>query len=117
MKDYLHEDDLFLVESYFYNEHHLLPCTFRFVKKDYTMIWIEASIDFVTTHVGEKEREIVLKMKVFEDRPSKKSRLHKRGRRSGRSLQAAGKRGIRSHDRRLAKPSVHQRSRGNSLRK
>ncbi len=73
MKDYLHEDDLFLVESYFYNEHHLLPCTFRFVKKDYTMIWIEASIDFVTTHVGEKEREIVLKMKVFEDRPSKKS--------------------------------------------
>lgn len=37
------------------------------------MIWIEASIDFVTTHVGEKEREIVLKMKVFEDRPSKKS--------------------------------------------
>ncbi|WP_408581364.1 PAS domain-containing protein [Bacillus licheniformis] len=73
LKDYLHEDDLFLVESYFYNEHHLLPCTFRFVKKDYTMIWIEASIDFVTTHVGEKEREIVLKMKVFEDRPSKKS--------------------------------------------
>lgn len=42
-------------------------------EKDYTMIWIEASIDFVTTHVGEKEREIVLKMKVFEDRPSKKS--------------------------------------------
>ncbi|MEC1441136.1 PAS domain-containing protein [Bacillus sonorensis] len=73
LKDYLHEDDLFLVESYFYNEHHLLPCTFRFLKKDYTMIWIEASIDFVTTHVGEKEREIVLKMKVFEDRPSKKN--------------------------------------------
>ncbi|MFT0802362.1 PAS domain-containing protein [Bacillus swezeyi] len=73
LKDYLHEDDLFLVESYFYNEHHLLPCTFRFVKKDYTMIWIEASIDFVTTHVGEKEREIVLKMRVFEDRPSKKN--------------------------------------------
>ncbi|MDA1475756.1 PAS domain-containing protein [Bacillus changyiensis] len=74
LKDYLHKDDLFLVESYFYNEHHLLPYTFRFVKKDYTLIWIEAAIDFVTTHVGEKEREIVLKMKVFEDRPSTKKK-------------------------------------------
>lgn len=33
LKTFLHEEDQFLVESYFYNEHHLMPCTFRFIKK------------------------------------------------------------------------------------
>ncbi len=33
LKTFLHEEDQFLVESYFYNEHHLMPCTFRLIKK------------------------------------------------------------------------------------
>ncbi|MED4798614.1 PAS domain-containing protein [Bacillus atrophaeus] len=67
MKEFLHEEDQFLVESYFYNEHHLMPCTFRLIKKDHTIVWIEAGVEIVTTQVEGNGREIILKMKVLEE--------------------------------------------------
>lgn len=33
LKDYLHEDDLFLVESYFYNEHHFFAVHLQICEK------------------------------------------------------------------------------------
>ncbi|MCI3194546.1 PAS domain-containing protein [Bacillus sp. HU-1818] len=67
MKEFLHEEDQFLVESYFYNEHHLMPCTFRLIKKDHTIVWLEAGVEIVTTQVEGNGREIILKMKVLEE--------------------------------------------------
>lgn len=67
LKTFLHEEDQFLVESYFYNEHHLMPCTFRFIKKDHTIVWVEAAVEIVTTRAERTEREIILKMKVLEE--------------------------------------------------
>ncbi|MGE0909796.1 PAS domain-containing protein [Bacillus atrophaeus] len=67
MKEFLHEEDQFLVESYFYNEHHLMPCTFRLIKKNHTIGWIEAGVEIVTTQVEGNGREIILKMKVLEE--------------------------------------------------
>ncbi|MRX53357.1 PAS domain-containing sensor histidine kinase [Bacillus sp. HMSC76G11] len=66
MKDYVHKDDLFLVESYFYNEHHLHPCTFRFLMKNGTFIWLEATVDFIKTTSAKKENQIVLKIKLLK---------------------------------------------------
>ncbi|MEC1626233.1 sporulation kinase KinA [Bacillus mojavensis] len=67
LKTFLHEEDQFLVESYFYNEHHLMPCTFRFIKKDHTIVWVEAAVEIVTTRAERTEREIILKMKILEE--------------------------------------------------
>nr|WP_203290067.1 PAS domain-containing protein [Metabacillus sp. cB07] len=63
LKEYVHKDDLFLVESYFYNEHHLHPCTFRFMLKNETYIWLEADIDFIRAAAAE-ENQIILKLKI-----------------------------------------------------
>ncbi|MGP1907198.1 PAS domain S-box protein [Metabacillus sp. JX24] len=63
LKEYVHKDDLFLVESYFYNEHHLHPCTFRFMLKNETYLWLEADIDFIRTAAAE-ENQIILKLKI-----------------------------------------------------
>lgn len=65
VKDYLHKDDLFLVESYFYNDHHLYPCTFRFLKKNGTFIWLEATSDFIKPTSLTKENQIIIKIKIL----------------------------------------------------
>ncbi|KXZ14743.1 PAS domain-containing sensor histidine kinase [Bacillus nakamurai] len=67
LKTFLHEEDQFLVESYFYNEHHLMPCTFRLIKKDHTIVWLEAGVEIVTPQMEGTEREIILKIKVLEE--------------------------------------------------
>nr|WP_251034506.1 PAS domain-containing protein [Pseudomonas sp. ISL-88] len=68
LKTFLHEEDQFLVESYFYNEHHLMPCTFRLIKKDHTIVWLEAGVEIVTPQMEGTEREIILKIKVLEEK-------------------------------------------------
>ncbi|USK35421.1 PAS domain S-box protein [Bacillus sp. F19] len=65
LKDYVHKDDLFLVESYFYNEHHLHPCTFRFLLKNGAFIWLEATVDFIKSTSG-KENQIILKIRLLK---------------------------------------------------
>ncbi|MCM3441747.1 PAS domain S-box protein [Metabacillus halosaccharovorans] len=65
MKEFLHIEDLFLVESYFYNEHHLHPCSFRFFTKSGKYIWFEADLDFIRSSVKDVEQEIILKMRLL----------------------------------------------------
>lgn len=65
MKEFLHIEDLFLVESYFYNEHHLHPCSFRFFSKSGKYVWFEADLDFIRSSVKDVEQEIILKMRVL----------------------------------------------------
>ncbi|MDQ0229511.1 PAS domain S-box protein [Metabacillus malikii] len=66
IKDFIHNEDVFLLESYFFNEHHIYPCTFRFLTEDGQYIWLEASLDFIRSTVGKHEQEIVLKMKALD---------------------------------------------------
>ncbi|MBU7591880.1 PAS domain S-box protein [Metabacillus halosaccharovorans] len=65
MKEFLHIEDLFLVESYFFNEHHLHPCSFRFFTKLGKYVWFEADLDFIRSSVKDVEQEIILKMKLL----------------------------------------------------
>jgi two-component system sporulation sensor kinase A len=66
MKDFIHNEDLFLIESYFFNEHHLNPCTFRFLHEDGRYIWFEATVDFIRSNVSKHGQEIVLKMRALK---------------------------------------------------
>jgi two-component system sporulation sensor kinase A len=66
MEDYLHKEDQYVIERFFYNEHHFMPCTFRFIKKDDSPIQVEASIDFITKSFHTNDREIILKMKIAD---------------------------------------------------
>lgn len=66
LKEFIHSEDLFLIESYFYNEHHLYPCTFRFLNKNGQYIWFEASVDFIYSNVKKNGQEIILKMRALE---------------------------------------------------
>ncbi|ALC80877.1 MULTISPECIES: PAS domain-containing protein [Bacillus] len=65
MKNYLHKEDQFLIDRFFYNEHRLMPCTFRFIMNDYSHVHIEAAIDFITNEISMNEREIILKMRTI----------------------------------------------------
>jgi len=65
MKEFLHIEDLFLVESYFFNEHHLHPCSFRFFTKLGKYVWFEADLDFIRSNVQDVEQEIILKMRLL----------------------------------------------------
>ena len=47
LKEFIHIEDLFLLESYFYNEHHLHPCSFRFFTKSGRYVWFEANMDVI----------------------------------------------------------------------
>lgn len=78
IKEFIHSEDLFLIESYFYNEHHLHPSTFRFLNGMGRYIWFEATVDFIQSTVMKKEKEIVLKMSTlntisaFDEQPSER---------------------------------------------
>ncbi|MFA1780608.1 PAS domain-containing protein [Bacillus velezensis] len=76
LKTFLHEEDQFLVESYFYNEHHLMPCTFRLIKKDHTIVWLEAGVEIVTPQMEGTDREIILKIKVLEEKTSRRPYMY-----------------------------------------
>ncbi|MBW7976304.1 PAS domain-containing protein [Bacillus velezensis] len=76
LKTFLHEEDQFLVESYFYNEHHLMPCTFRLIKKDHTIVWLEAGVEIVTPQMEGTDREIILKIKVLEEKTPRRPYMY-----------------------------------------
>ncbi|MFS0654331.1 PAS domain-containing protein [Bacillus sp. 179-C3.3 HS] len=71
LKDFVHTEDQFLLESYFYNQHMLEICHFRLMRSDLTAVWIEASIDFVACDESDHAlgREIILKMRVLDSDP------------------------------------------------
>ncbi|MCY7726351.1 PAS domain-containing protein [Bacillus safensis] len=73
LKDFVHTEDQFLVESYFYNQHMLEVCHFRLLRSDLTAVWVEASIDFVACDGLDNEvsREMILKMRVLDTKPQK----------------------------------------------
>ncbi|MGM7720119.1 PAS domain S-box protein [Metabacillus sp. Hm71] len=66
MKDFIHSEDLFLIESYFFNEHHLHPCTFRFMHKKGSYVWFQATVDFIRSTVSKQGQDIVLKIRVLD---------------------------------------------------
>lgn len=66
IKDFIHNEDLFLIESYFFNEHHLHPCTFRFLHDEGKYLWFQASIDFIRNTLTKNNQEIVLKMRALD---------------------------------------------------
>lgn len=70
MKEFIHIEDLFLVESYFFNEHHLHPCSFRFFTKSGRYVWFEADLDFIRSNVKKTEQEIILKMRLLTKVPT-----------------------------------------------
>lgn len=76
LKTFLHEEDQFLVESYFYNEHHLMPCTFRLIKKDHTIVWLEAGVEIITPQMEGTDREIILKIKVLEEKTPRRPYMY-----------------------------------------
>ncbi|ASF28605.1 MULTISPECIES: PAS domain-containing protein [Bacillus amyloliquefaciens group] len=92
LKTFLHEEDQFLVESYFYNEHHLMPCTFRLIKKDHTIVWLEAGVEIVTPQMEGTDREIILKIKVLEEKTLPRPYMHEEKKRKTeqQSAEAAG---------------------------
>ncbi|WP_226666067.1 PAS domain S-box protein [Metabacillus litoralis] len=65
MKEFIHIEDLFLIESYFHNEHHLYPCSFRFLCNNGKYIWFEASVDFIRSTLKKQGKEVILKMKAI----------------------------------------------------
>lgn len=73
LKDFVHTEDQFLVENYFYNQHMLEICHFRLLRSDLTAVWIEASIDFIACDVLDNElgREMILKLRVLDAEPQK----------------------------------------------
>ncbi|MBA5710032.1 PAS domain-containing protein [Bacillus velezensis] len=92
LKTFLHEEDQFLVESYFYNEHHLMPCTFRLIKKDHTIVWLEAGVEIVTPQMEGTDREIILKIKVLEEKTPRRPYMYeqKKQKAEQQSADAAG---------------------------
>ncbi|KKI93885.1 sporulation kinase [Bacillus sp. SA1-12] len=66
VKDFIHSEDLFLIESYFFNEHHLHPCTFRFMHKNGAYVWFQATVDFIRSTVSKQGKDIVLKIRVLD---------------------------------------------------
>lgn len=68
LKDYVHREDNFLLESFFFNEHHLYPCSFRFISKSGDYIWFETTVDFIKRKISnQKDYEVILKMKMCEN--------------------------------------------------
>ncbi|WP_273131354.1 PAS domain S-box protein [Bacillus weihaiensis] len=63
IKNFIHQEDLFLIESYFFNEHHLYPCSFRFQSRTIDYIWFEASVEFIKSTLKQTNQEIILKMR------------------------------------------------------
>ena len=67
LKQYIHNDDIYLVESIFFNDHQVHPCTLRFLHKNGPYIWLEANVEFVNNELKERpEREVVLKFTLFQ---------------------------------------------------
>ena len=73
LKQYIHNDDIYLIESIFFNDHLVHPCTLRFIHKNGSYKWLEANVEFVNNQLKESpEREVVLKFNLFQtDVPSK----------------------------------------------
>ncbi len=64
IKSFIHEDDQFLVESYFFNETTHEPCTFRILHKDKTYLWVNSKIDLVKKSRTVNAEEILLQITV-----------------------------------------------------
>lgn len=66
VRSFIHKEDIFLLESFFYNDHHLYPCAFRFRHKENHFVWLEASVDFIQNEIKENEREVIVKIKIID---------------------------------------------------
>ncbi|MED4463533.1 PAS domain S-box protein [Metabacillus fastidiosus] len=68
LKEYVHKEDNFLLESFFFNAHHLYPCSFRFISKSGDYIWFETTVDFIKSKLSNtKDYEVILNMKLCQN--------------------------------------------------
>ncbi|MFS0861291.1 PAS domain S-box protein [Fredinandcohnia sp. 179-A 10B2 NHS] len=65
IKNIIHTDDRFMIESYFFNIHNNLPCTVRLLKTDNDFIWFETHIEPIYNSTSSDYDEVLLKMKVL----------------------------------------------------
>ncbi|WLR43179.1 PAS domain S-box protein [Bacillus carboniphilus] len=65
IRHYVHEEDIFLIDSYFYNDHHLEPLFLRLVKEDGSCLWVEATVEIIQNQLC-NQTEIIIKIKPRE---------------------------------------------------
>ncbi|MFT4415208.1 PAS domain S-box protein [Fredinandcohnia humi] len=65
IKNIIHNDDRFMLESYFFNIHNSLPCTFRVMKSNKEILWFETVIEPICHSNTSEYDEVLLKMNVL----------------------------------------------------
>lgn len=61
LSEYLHVEDINIFESFLY---HGDACSFRFLQKNGSYIWMKTSVDVIYNHLNKDQREFVLKFAV-----------------------------------------------------
>ncbi|MDF0725407.1 PAS domain S-box protein [Cytobacillus sp. S13-E01] len=74
IKNYIHEDDQFLVESYFFKNTEKVPCAFRMKDKNGNFYWVSGKIDTVKKSHFDKIEEILFQI-TFIDMEDDRKRI------------------------------------------
>ena len=64
LSEYLHVEDINIFESFLYHGDDIFPCSFRFLQKNGSYIWMKTSVDVIYNHLNKDQREFVLKFAV-----------------------------------------------------
>ncbi|MFE7061276.1 PAS domain S-box protein [Sutcliffiella sp. NPDC057660] len=67
LEDWIHTEDLYLIESLIYQPSHQAQCFFRMKRKHHGFVWMEAVLSEIQDPVQQFEKEIVLKMSQTMD--------------------------------------------------
>jgi two-component system, sporulation sensor kinase A len=71
LDEFIHKDDIFLLESYFFQEQPKTSCTFRMKTHDQQYIWVEAEVE--TVH---SSKEVLIKTRVTAGIHEKEKETH-----------------------------------------
>ncbi|WP_099363174.1 PAS domain S-box protein [Fredinandcohnia onubensis] len=74
IKNIIHKDDRFMLESYFFNKHEVSVCALRVMKTNEEFIWFETTVEPVYYSDSFEYDEILLKMRVLVE--PENSRTH-----------------------------------------
>ncbi len=70
IKEIIHEDDIFMVESLFFHPDIIFPSIFRVKTKNNKYFWFEAEVEHIQNPSNDSSTEIFLKMHLLEDHQS-----------------------------------------------
>lgn len=62
LEEWIHSEDLYLIESLFYQPSHQAQCFFRMKKKNKDFVWMEAMFSEIQSPIQENQKEIALKL-------------------------------------------------------